>query len=156
MRRIVCTFVVNGVTRELLVETNALLSEVLQDDLGLKGVHVGCGTGDCGACTVLVDGLPVLSCSTLAVTVRGKEITTVEGMANGTKLHPLQESFIEHGALQCGYCTPGMLLASKRLLEINPSPSRQDIKDALAGHLCRCTGYNKIVDAVMAAAEGEE
>lgn len=156
MRRIVCTFVVNGVTRELLVETNALLSEVLQDDLGLKGVHVGCGTGDCGACTVLVDGLPVLSCSTLAVTVRGKEITTVEGMANGAKLHPLQESFVEHGALQCGYCTPGMLLASKRLLEINPSPSRQDVREALAGHLCRCTGYNKIVDAVMAAAEGEE
>lgn len=156
MRRIVCTFVVNGVTRELLVESNALLSEVLQDDLGLKGVHVGCGTGDCGACTVLVDGLPVLSCSTLAVTVRGKEITTVEGMANGAKLHPLQESFIEHGALQCGYCTPGMLLASKRLLEINPTPSREEVKDALAGHLCRCTGYNKIVDAVMAAAEGEE
>ncbi len=156
MRRIVCTFVVNGVTRELLVDSNALLSEVLQDDLGLKGVHVGCGTGDCGACTVLVDGLPVLSCSTLAVTVRGKEITTVEGLANGAKLHPLQESFIEHGALQCGYCTPGMLLATKRLLEINPSPSREDVKDALAGHLCRCTGYNKIVDAVMAAAEGEE
>ena len=156
MRRIVCTFVVNGVTQELLVDTNALLSEVLQDDFGLKGVHVGCGTGDCGACTVLVDGLPVLSCSTLAVTVRGKEITTVESMANGAKLHPLQESFIDHGALQCGYCTPGMILASKRLLEVNPSPSRQDVKDALAGHLCRCTGYNKIVDAVMAASEGEE
>jgi aerobic carbon-monoxide dehydrogenase small subunit len=156
MRRIACTFVVNGDTHELLVESNALLSEVLQDDLGLKGVHVGCGTGDCGACTVLVDGLPVLSCSTLAVTVRGKEITTVEGLANGTKLHPLQETFIEHGALQCGYCTPGMLLAGKRLLEINPSPSREDVKGFLAGHLCRCTGYNKIIDAVVDAAEKGE
>lgn len=156
MRRIACTFVVNGVTHELLVESNALLSEVLQDDLGLMGVHVGCGTGDCGACTVLVDGLPVLSCSTLAVTVRGKEITTIEGLANGSKLHPLQESFIEHGALQCGYCTPGMVLASKRLLDVNPSPSREDVKGFLAGHLCRCTGYNKIVDAVIDAAEKGE
>lgn len=156
MRRIACTFVVNGVTHELLVESNALLSEVLQDNLGLKGVHVGCGTGDCGACTVLVDGLPVLSCSTLAVTVRGKEITTVEGLANGSKLHPLQEAFIEHGALQCGYCTPGMLLAGKRLLDVNPTPSREDVKGFLAGHLCRCTGYNKIIDAVVAAAEKGE
>lgn len=156
MRRIACTFLVNGVTHELLVESNALLSEVLQDDLGLMGVHVGCGTGDCGACTVLVDGLPMLSCSTLAVTVRGKEITTIEGLANGPKLHPLQESFIEHGALQCGYCTPGMLLASKRLLDVNPSPSREDVKSSLAGHLCRCTGYNKIVDAVIDAAEKGE
>lgn len=156
MRRIACTFVVNGVTHELLVESNALLSEVLQDDLGLMGVHVGCGTGDCGACTVLVEGLPVLSCSTLAVTVRGKEITTIEGLANGSKLHPLQESFIDHGALQCGYCTPGMVLASKRLLDVNPSPSREDVKSFLAGHLCRCTGYNKIVDAVIDAAEKGE
>jgi aerobic carbon-monoxide dehydrogenase small subunit len=156
MRRIACTFVVNGVTHELLVETHALLSEVLQDDLGLKGVHVGCGTGDCGACTVLVDGLPMLSCSTLAVTVRGKSITTVEGLANGTKLHPLQEAFVEHGALQCGYCTPGMLLAGKRLLDVNPSPSREDVKGFLAGHLCRCTGYNKIIDAVVDASERGE
>jgi aerobic carbon-monoxide dehydrogenase small subunit len=156
MRRIACTFIVNGTPRELLVETHALLSEVLQDDLGLQGVHVGCGTGDCGACTVLIDGLPVLSCSTLAVTVRGKEITTVEGLANASKLHPLQESFIEHGALQCGYCTPGMLVASKRLLEVNPDPSREDVKGFLAGHLCRCTGYNKIIDAVLDAAEKGE
>jgi carbon-monoxide dehydrogenase small subunit len=156
MRRIACTYIVNGVTHELLVESNALLSEVLQDDLGLKGVHVGCGTGDCGACTVLVDGLPVLSCSTLAVTVRGKAITTVEGLANGTKLHPLQEAFVEHGALQCGYCTPGMLLAGKRLLDVNPSPSRDDVKNFLAGHLCRCTGYNKIIDAVVDASERGE
>ncbi len=156
MRRIACTFLVNGVTHELLVDTNALLSEVLQDDLGLMGVHVGCGTGDCGACTVLVDGLPMLSCSTLAVTVRGKEITTVEGLSNGAQLHPIQEAFVEHGALQCGYCTPGMLLASKRLLDVNPSPSREDVKGFLAGHLCRCTGYNKIIDAVVDAAERGE
>jgi aerobic carbon-monoxide dehydrogenase small subunit len=156
MRRIACTFLVNGVTHELLVDTNALLSEVLQDDLGLMGVHVGCGTGDCGACTVLVDGLPMLSCSTLAVTVRGKEITTVEGLSRGAQLHPIQEAFVEHGALQCGYCTPGMLLASKRLLDVNPSPSREDVKGFLAGHLCRCTGYNKIIDAVMDAAERGE
>jgi aerobic carbon-monoxide dehydrogenase small subunit len=154
MRRIACTFIVNGAPYELLVESNALLAEVLSDDLGLKGVHVGCGTGDCGACTVLVDGLPVLSCSTLAVTVRGREITTVEGLATGQKLHPLQTSFIKHGALQCGYCTPGMLLAAKRLLDTNSNPSREDVKKCLGGHLCRCTGYNKIVDAVLDAAEG--
>ena len=154
MRRIACTFIVNGAPYELLVESNALLAEVLSDDLGLKGVHVGCGTGDCGACTVLVDGLPVLSCSTLAVTVRGREITTVEGLATGQKLHPLQTSFIKHGALQCGYCTPGMLLAAKRLLDTNSDPSREDVKSCLGGHLCRCTGYNKIVDAVLDAAEG--
>lgn len=154
MRRIACTFIVNGAPYELLVESNALLAEVLSDDLGLKGVHVGCGTGDCGACTVLVDGLPVLSCSTLAVTVRGREITTVEGLATGQKLHPLQTSFIKHGALQCGYCTPGMLLAAKRLLDTNSNPSREDVKSCLGGHLCRCTGYNKIVDAVLDAAEG--
>jgi aerobic carbon-monoxide dehydrogenase small subunit len=156
MRRIACTFIVNGAPYELLVETNALLSEVLQDDLGLKGVHVGCGTGDCGACTVLVDGLPVLSCSTLAVTARGKEITTVEGLAKGPELHQLQKSFVEHGALQCGYCTPGMLMASKRLLEVNPNPTAEDVKGFLAGHLCRCTGYNKIVDAVLDAADKGE
>jgi aerobic carbon-monoxide dehydrogenase small subunit len=154
MRRIACTFIVNGAPYELLVESNALLSEVLSDDLGLMGVHVGCGTGDCGACTVLVDGLPVLSCSTLAVTVRGREITTVEGLATGQKLHPLQTSFIKHGALQCGYCTPGMLLAAKRLLDTNSNPSREEVKRCLGGHLCRCTGYNKIVDAVLDAAEG--
>jgi carbon-monoxide dehydrogenase small subunit len=154
MRRIACTFIVNGAPYELLVESNALLAEVLSDDLGLKGVHVGCGTGDCGACTVLVDGIPVLSCSTLAVTVRGREITTVEGLATGQKLHPLQTSFVKHGALQCGYCTPGMLLAAKRLLDTNSDPTREDVKSSLAGHLCRCTGYNKIVDAVLDAAEG--
>ncbi len=130
-----------------------LLLNVLRDQLGLLGVKYGCGTGDCGACTVLVDGQALNSCLLLAIRMQGKEILTVEGLADGDQLHPLQKSFIDAGAVQCGYCTPGMLLSSKALLDENPDPDEEEIRRALAGNLCRCTGYKKIVEAVQSAAK---
>lgn len=130
-----------------------LLLNVLRDQLGLLGVKYGCGTGDCGACTVLVDGQALNSCLLLAIRMQGKEILTVEGLADGDKLHPLQQAFIDAGAVQCGYCTPGMLLSSKALLDENPDPDEQEIRRTLAGNLCRCTGYKKIVEAVQSAAK---
>ncbi len=130
-----------------------LLLNVLRDQLGLLGVKYGCGTGDCGACTVLVDGQALNSCLLLAIRMQGKEILTVEGLADGDQLHPLQQSFIDAGAVQCGYCTPGMLLSSKALLDENPDPDEEEIRRALAGTLCRCTGYKKIVEAVQSAAK---
>ena len=156
MRKMQATFIVNGVSYDTLVDTHALLVEVLRDELGygFKGVHESCGSGDCGACTVLVDGIPILSCVTLAVTVRDREITTIEGLAKGNALDPLQKSFMEKGALQCGYCTPGMILTAKGLLNKNPNPTQQEIKEGLAGNLCRCTGYKKILEAVTDAAKG--
>ncbi|KMY66015.1 (2Fe-2S)-binding protein [Desulfocarbo indianensis] len=158
MKKMTAVFKVNGDAYEVMVDTHALLVEVLRDELGygFKGVHESCGSGDCGACTVLVDGEPVLSCVALAVSARDKEITTIEGLAKGNQLDPLQKSFVEHGALQCGYCTPGMILSAKGLLQENPSPSEGEIREALAGNLCRCTGYNKIIQAVLAAAKGGE
>ena len=154
MERMMATFHINGVRRDLVVDCNALLTEVLGDDLGLRGVHTSCGGGDCGACTVLLDGEPALACLTLAVSARDRQITTVEGVAKGRDLHPLQDAFVQAGAVQCGYCAPGMLLSSLALLERNPRPSRAEVAAGLAGNLCRCTGYNKIVDAVMLAANG--
>jgi len=156
MRKMQATFIVNGVSYDTLVDTHALLVEVLRDELGygFKGVHESCGSGDCGACTVLVDGIPILSCVTLAVTVRDREITTIEGLAKGNALDPLQKSFMEKGALQCGYCTPGMILTAKGLLNENPNPTQQEIKEGLAGNLCRCTGYKKILEAVTDVAKG--
>ena len=156
MGKMQATFKVNGVSYEVLVDTHALLVEVLRDELGygFKGVHESCGSGDCGACTVLLDGMPILSCVTLAVTARDREITTIEGLAKGNDLDPLQKSFVEKGALQCGYCTPGMILAAKGLLAENPNPTNQEIKEGLAGNLCRCTGYSKILEAVSDAAKG--
>ena len=130
-----------------------LLLNVLRDQLGLLGVKYGCGTGDCGACTVLVDGQALNSCLLLAIRMQGKEILTVEGLADGDQLHPLQRAFIDAGAVQCGYCTPGMLLSSKALLDENPDPDEEEIRRALAGNLCRCTGYKKIVEAVQSAAK---
>jgi carbon-monoxide dehydrogenase small subunit len=130
-----------------------LLLNVLRDQLGLLGVKYGCGTGDCGACTVLVDGQALNSCLLLAIRMQGKEILTVEGLADGDQLHPLQQAFIDAGAVQCGYCTPGMLLSSKALLDENPDPDEEEIRRALAGNLCRCTGYKKIVEAVQSAAK---
>ena len=153
MRKEIANFVVNGKPYEVIIEPRMLLIDVLRDKLGLTGTKYACGTGDCGACTVLVDGKPVLSCLTLAVTAKDKNILTIEGLAEGTTLHPIQQAFIDHGATQCGFCTPGMILNAKTLLDENPNPARDEVKSALAGNLCRCTGYVKIVDAVLAAAE---
>lgn len=147
------TLTVNKETKDLEVDLHRTLLEVLRDDLNLTGVKNGCGNGECGACTVLVEGSPISSCLTLAVTVDGKEITTIEGLAEGDKLHPLQESFIKQGAVECGFCTPGMILTAKSLLDDNPDPSEDEVRQYLRGNLCRCTGYTKIVEAVMGAAK---
>jgi carbon-monoxide dehydrogenase small subunit len=142
---------VNGEDYDLSVEPHELLIDLLRDRLNLTGTKEGCGTGDCGGCTVLVDGKPLNSCLTLALEVDGKNILTIEGVARGGELHPLQEAFIEEGAVQCGFCTPGMILAAKALLDENPSPSEEEIKRGIAGNFCRCTGYKKIIKAVQAA-----
>jgi carbon-monoxide dehydrogenase small subunit len=143
---------VNGEPYDLLVEPRHTLLKVLRDDLGLTGTKKGCDTGDCGACTVLMNGKPINSCLALAMEANGKEITTIEGLAGGDDLHPLQEAFIQAGAIQCGYCTPGMILTAKALLDENSAPSEEEVKRALAGNLCRCTGYVKIVQAIQATA----
>ncbi len=142
---------INGDRREFLCDTHQTLLQVLRDELGLTGSKEGCGTGDCGACSVTVDGRLVCSCLMLGVEVQGKSIETVEGMAKGPELHPLQRKFIEHAALQCGICTPGLLVAARSLLERNPDPTEEEVRLWLAGNLCRCTGYTKIVDAVLDA-----
>jgi carbon-monoxide dehydrogenase small subunit len=147
------SFSVNEQAVEITVEPHLTLLEVLRDTLGLTGAKESCGTGDCGACTVLLDGEPVNACLVLAVEVEGQKVTTVEGLATNGKLHPLQKALITHGGLQCGFCTPGVLLSSVALLAHNPQPSAGEIREALAGNLCRCTGYDKIVRAVQAAAE---
>jgi carbon-monoxide dehydrogenase small subunit len=143
---------VNGDQVEFLCETQQTLLDALRDELGLTGTKEGCGTGDCGACSVMVDGRLVCSCLMLAVEAEGKSIETIEGMAKGEALHPLQQKFIEHAALQCGICTPGILIAARSLLERNPDPTESEVRFWLAGNLCRCTGYHKIVDAVLDAA----
>lgn len=153
MMKQIAKFRVNERHYELSIEPHVLLVEVLRDELGLTGTKHSCGIGNCGACTVLVDGRPVLSCLTLALTVQGRNITTIEGLAQGTTLHPIQKAFVDHAAIQCGYCTPGMILSAKALLDKNLNPTEQELKQALSGNLCRCTGYVKIVDAVAAAAE---
>jgi aerobic-type carbon monoxide dehydrogenase small subunit (CoxS/CutS family) len=154
VRKEIATFIVNGIQHEELIESNMTLLELLRDRLGLTGTKQGCAaSGNCGACTVLVDGDPILSCLTLAATVKGRNILTIEGLAKGTTLDPLQRAFIDQGAVQCGFCTPGMILTARHLLDHNPNPGREEIKAGLAGNLCRCTGYVKIVDAVQAAAK---
>ena len=142
---------VNGREREAAVFPNRTLLEVLRDDLGLTGAKEGCGLGECGSCTVLVDGKPQNACLILAVQAAGSEIETIEGVAEGNRLHPVQEAFIEGGAIQCGFCTPGMIMSGKALLMKNPHPTREEIAEAISGNLCRCTGYVKIIDAIELA-----
>jgi carbon-monoxide dehydrogenase small subunit len=146
------SLVVNGEPTEISFAPHKTLLEVLREDLGLTGTKHGCELGECGACAVLLDGDPVLSCLILGVACEGRSVKTVEGMADGPRLHPLQDTFAELGAAQCGYCTPGFLLTAEALLAANPSPTRTEIKEALAGNLCRCTGYIKIYEAVELAA----
>jgi aerobic-type carbon monoxide dehydrogenase small subunit (CoxS/CutS family) len=145
-------FTLNGEEVEVAFAPHKTLLEVLREDMGLVGTKHGCELGECGTCTVLVDGRAVLSCLVLGLDMEGRELTTIEGMAEGPQLHPLQETFADLGAAQCGYCSPGFLLVAKELLEHNPSPVRQEIKEALSGNLCRCTGYLKIFEAVELAA----
>jgi aerobic carbon-monoxide dehydrogenase small subunit len=151
MRRVGVT--VNGVLHEAEVEPRQLLVYYLREQLGLTGTNVGCDTSSCGACTVLLDGESVKSCTMLALQADGHEVTTIEGLAENGELHPVQQAFHEHHALQCGYCTPGMVLAAVSVLAENPSPSEEEVRHALEGNLCRCTGYHNIVKAVLAAAE---
>jgi len=142
--------IVNGVRRELLVSPNDLLLNVLRDQLGLTGTKYGCGIGECCSCTVLVDGTPMLACLILAIGLDGSEIVTVEGIAKPSgELHPVQESFLKHGAIQCGFCTPGMVVMGKALLDENPRPTEKEIREYIRGNLCRCTGYTQIVRAIQ-------
>ena len=152
MSRIHITTEINGDIVEFLADPRETLLDVLRDQAGLTGSKEGCGTGDCGACSVLLDGRLVSSCLVLGVEAEGKKIETIEGMAAGEELHPLQRKFLEHAALQCAFCTPGFLVASKALLEKNPDPTEEEVRYWLAGNLCRCTGYDKIVRAVLDAA----
>ncbi len=144
---------VNDEFYEVAVEPHRTLLEVLRDTLGLTGTKKGCDEGECGACTVLIDGEAVLSCLLLAVEAQGKRITTIEGLAHNGQLHPLQQAFIDHGAIQCGFCTPGLILSAKALLDRNPKPTEAEVREAIAGNLCRCTGYVKSVEAILAASE---
>jgi len=149
------TLRVNGESYELSIDVRRTLLEVLRDDLNLTGTKEGCGTGDCGACTVLVDGVPITSCLTLAIEAQGREITTIEGLAKGGQPHPIQRAFIEHGAIQCGFCTPGMIISAKALLDKNPQPTEAEVREAISGNYCRCTGYTKIVEAILTASPGK-
>ena len=153
--RVPITVTVNGQLHAGEVEPRRLLVHFLRDTLGLTGTHVGCDTSNCGACTVHLDGDAVKSCTVLAVQADGAEVTTIEGMGREGDLHPVQEAFWEHHGLQCGYCTPGMIMAGADLIAKNPSPTEEEVREALAGNLCRCTGYHNIVKAVMSAAKAE-
>lgn len=153
MKKLTVNFVLNGREQTIEVDSNRRLLDLLRDDLGLTGVKEGCGEGECGACTVIINGQAVNSCLMLAAQVDGMEVTTIEGLGDEEHLHPLQESFIEEGAVQCGFCTPGMIMSAKALLDHNPTPNKTEIVNALAGNLCRCTGYGKIVKAVERAAK---
>lgn len=152
MSSIAVSTTINGDDVEYLCQADETLLDVLRNRLGLMGSKEGCGTGDCGACSTIMDGRVVCSCLVLGAEAQGRTIETIEGLANGSELHPLQTKFIEHAALQCGICTPGFLMAAKALLDVNPAPTEEEIRFWLAGNLCRCTGYDKIVRAVQAAA----
>jgi len=143
---------VNGKNYHVSVETHRTLVEVLRETLGFTGTKKSCNEGECGACTVLMDGKPVASCLVLAVAAQGKEILTVEGLSQGEKLHPVQEAFVKYAAIQCGFCTPGMVMVAKAFLDENPKPSPAEVRKGISGNLCRCTGYQQIVDAIMSAA----
>ena len=145
---------VNGLAYKKEVEPRRTLLELIREDLELTGAKEGCGLGECGTCTVLLDGKPIKSCITLAVQANGREVTTIEGIESPDgALHPIQQAFIDHGAIQCGFCTPGMVLSAKALLDENPKPTEMQVKQAIAGNLCRCTGYQKIVEAILSAAQ---
>jgi len=148
------SFILNGLPEEVLVKPTDTLLDVLREKLGVVSPKRGCDTGDCGACTVLLEGEPVRSCLTIALTVAGKTVETVEGLSRDGKLHPLQQSFHEHYAAQCGFCTPGMLMSAKALLDKNPKPTREEIVEAISGNLCRCGAYEEIVEAIAAVASG--
>jgi len=150
MKRIV-RITINGLLREVAVPANRTLLDLLREDLDLTGTKHGCGEGDCGACTVLLDGEPVNACLILAAEAEGREVTTIEGLADGSLLHPVQQAFVDSGAVQCGYCTPGMVLVAAALVARNPSPTESDVRHAISGNFCRCTGYQKIVEAVLTA-----
>ena len=152
MRGIEIRICVNGEWRELTVKPYERLVDSLRERLGLTGTKVGCGEGECGACTVTIDGKAVLSCLTLAVQANGRQIKTIEGLRRGDELHPIQKAFVEEGAAQCGFCTPGMIMAAEAMLKQDPNPSEQDVRKSLANNLCRCTGYEKPVKAILAAA----
>jgi aerobic-type carbon monoxide dehydrogenase small subunit (CoxS/CutS family) len=147
------SIVVNGEPRDLFVEPKTLLVQVIREHLGLKGTHQACDSSSCAACTVIVEGKAVKSCSILAMQVNGKQITTIEGLAEGSKLHPIQQAFVDNWAFQCGYCTSGQIMSAKALLDENPDPTREEIQLAMDGHLCRCTAYNMINEAVRDAAK---
>ncbi len=144
---------VNGKLYTRSAKPNMTLLDFIRDELGLTGTKKGCETGDCGACTVILDGLPVNSCQVLALEASGKQVLTIEGLNNGKELHLLQEAFVEYGAIQCGFCTPGMILTAKALLDKNSNPTEEEIKEAISGNLCRCTGYTKIIEAIRATAQ---
>jgi len=144
---------INGTIHTIEIKSNWTLLKVLRDELGLTGTKCGCDKGECGACTVLMTGEPVLSCLTLAVAAEGQEILTIEGLSKDGELHPIQQSFIDYGAIQCGFCTPGMIMSAKALLDSNPHPTEEEIRGRINGNLCRCTGYAKIVEAIMAVAD---
>ncbi len=146
------TMAVNGQTVTVEIQADELLVDVLRDRLGLIGTKVGCNEGECGACTVIMDGQAVLSCLIPALRAQGRQVTTIEALSDGDRLHPLQQAFVEHGAVQCGYCIPGFILSAKALLDVNPHPSSEEIKEAIAGNLCRCTGYVKIIEAIETVA----
>jgi aerobic carbon-monoxide dehydrogenase small subunit len=152
-RRYIVDVSVNGVAHEVEVPARRVLSDLLRDDLHLTGTKRGCETGICGACSVLLDGEVVKSCLSLAVQAKGRSITTIEGLAKNGELHPIQQAFVDHAGLQCGYCTPGMIMTACALLKHNPTPTREEVRHGLNGNLCRCTGYVQIVDAIMAAVE---
>lgn len=154
VKRYLITLNVNGDVRTVLVKGNAILANVLRDELNLTGTKKGCELGDCGSCTVLLQGKPVDSCMVLAIEVDGREITTIEGVAQNSKLDAIQEAMINFAGIQCGYCTPGMVLSAKALLTRNPHPTEPEVREAISGNLCRCTGYVHIVEAVLAASEG--